>query len=726
MERVGGGPRYTITSAADARAAVADAFLKADSEAEMGTIGLQPHQLEACARLREAIAVFGGALLCDPVGTGKTFTALALARSYGNVVVVAPAVLRTMWNAAAESSGVSVAFVSYESLSRSGSSASPTGLVILDEAHHARNPRTRRFAALTSLAKSSDVLLLSATPIHNRRNDFIALLSIFLGERADCLSSAELGVIVVRRDRAAGRSSLASPSVAGIRWFAVKADDRIPDAILSLPPPLPLRDAGDGGALIAHSLLRQWASSDAALRAGLDRRRLKAGAMRASLESGIWPSAGELASWTMAEGSIQLAFANVIGTADGDVSHLIEAVGLHDRGVRDLLNLLPRESVRDAATAEVIRGLRLSHRNIRIVAFSQYEETVRAMFAHLARDGSVAALTGRGGRVAGGRITRDQAIARFAPEATGVSRADRAHDVTLLLTTDLLSEGVNLQDAGMVIHMDLPWTPARMEQRLGRVARFGSRHETVHPFAFRPPARAETLARIEQILEFKSNEASGIRNEPLSIEALTTRMQSWQGGSARKNGGCPVAAVHARGTGFLAACRLEGRVVLLGSTGRGGRDDPAILVNCAILADGPDAAADSGAIDKALQEISDHFALARALDGIPHSSGASPTRQRMFAKLSRAVEASRTHERHRVASIARIARAEISGRMGKFREAELSRLLSTDNCSLDVLSTFQQPARIASRKSGEQGQVDVLALIIFVDETRGMTVQSAF
>ncbi len=724
MERVEGGPRFTITTAAGARATIANAFLKTDSAPEMGTIELQPHQLEACARLREAIAVFGGALLCDPVGTGKTFTALAVARGYSDVVVVAPAVLRTMWNAAAESSGVNVAFVSYESLSRSGSSASPTGLVILDEAHHARNPGTKRFAALTALAKSSDVLLLSATPIHNRRNDLIALLSIFLGERASGLSSAELGVIVVRRDRAAERSRLATPSVAAIRWNAVSADDRIPNAILSLPPPLPVRDGGDGGVLIAHSLLRQWASSDAALRAGLDRRRLKAAAMRASLESGIWPTAGELASWTMAEGSIQLAFANLIGTADGDVSHLIDAVELHDREVRALLDLLPRQSERDAATAEVIRGLRVSHRGIRTVAFSQYEETVRAMFAHLARDGLVAALTGHGGRVAGGRITRDQAIARFAPEASGVSRADRANDVTLLLTTDLLSEGVNLQDAGMVIHLDLPWTPARMEQRLGRVARFGSRHETVHACAFRPPARAETLARIEQILEFKSNEASGIRNEPLLIEALTTRLRSWQAGSARNTRCCVAASVRARGPGFLAACRLEDRVALLGSTGRGESDDPATLVDCAVLAEGPDATSFSSEIDDALQAIMSHFALACALDGISHSSGTSPVRRRMFASLSRAVETSRTHERHHVASIARLARAEIRGRMGRYREAELARALSTDNKSLDALATLQEPARITSGQSGERGQVDVLALIIFVDETRGMACQS--
>ena len=63
--------------------------------------------------------------------------------------------------------------------------------------------------------------------------------------------------------------------------------------------------------------------------------------------------------------------------------------------------------------------------------------------------------------------------------------------MTLLLTTDLASEGVNLQDASVVVHLDLPWTAARLEQRVGRVARLASAHDVCGgPFSYDPDSDA--------------------------------------------------------------------------------------------------------------------------------------------------------------------------------------------------------------------------------------------
>jgi hypothetical protein len=64
--------------------------------------------------------------------------------------------------------------------------------------------------------------------------------------------------------------------------------------------------------------------------------------------------------------------------------------------------------------------------------------------------------------------------------------------VTLLLATDLLSEGVNLQDASVVVHLDLPWNPQRLAQRVGRVRRIGGASE-VFTYALAPPASADAL-----------------------------------------------------------------------------------------------------------------------------------------------------------------------------------------------------------------------------------------
>ena len=59
---------------------------------------------------------------------------------------------------------------------------------------------------------------------------------------------------------------------------------------MALPPPLPVRDGGLGGVLIARSLVRQWCSSDAALESALRRRLGRSLALIAALESGHYPS----------------------------------------------------------------------------------------------------------------------------------------------------------------------------------------------------------------------------------------------------------------------------------------------------------------------------------------------------------------------------------------------------------------------------------------------------
>src|ERR1043165_3927914 len=84
----------------------------------IGKIELRPHQRSAVFRLREALREFGGAVLCDPVGTGKTFIALAVPPLNTRLIVVAPAVLGEMWHRALATADRPADFISFESLSR--------------------------------------------------------------------------------------------------------------------------------------------------------------------------------------------------------------------------------------------------------------------------------------------------------------------------------------------------------------------------------------------------------------------------------------------------------------------------------------------------------------------------------------------------------------------------------------------------------------------------------
>jgi superfamily II DNA or RNA helicase len=492
-------------------------------QATVGSISLKPHQLSAVARLQASLDQFGGALLCDEVGMGKTYVAAAIAQHYQDCLVVAPASLISMWRNALAVTRTKARLLTFEALSRADTDAfhgrgqriqeerigrdhganEGHDLIVVDEAHHVRNPRTNRFFALASLARGARVLLLSATPIHNRRADLVALLSLFLGSRAHTMTSAELALCVVRREQDQLQETLGVPTVLSPVHHQVSDDRRVVDALMNLPPPLPVMDGGLGGVLIGRGLVHQWASSEAALREAVRRRIARATAMCASLEAGTYPSERDLETWTYGDGALQLGFAELLSTFTANHADLLAVVRQHLDALEAFRARFASANALDAERAQITTGIRSSRQGSKIVAFAQYSETVSMLFRELARAGRVAMLTSHGARVIGGALTRDEAIGRFAPRANRFPPPGPAESVDLLLTTDLLSEGVNLQDAQVVVHLDLPWTPARMEQRVGRVARMGSQHKAVHVHLLRPPRSADAVLDSDTIVRRK-------------------------------------------------------------------------------------------------------------------------------------------------------------------------------------------------------------------------------
>lgn len=721
----------TIASPADAavaRAVIAEAMLSSASGtlAHVGRIVLQSHQVSAVARLRKAIDEFGGALLCDPVGTGKTFVALALPRRDARVLVVAPAVLKEMWTRAAQMAERLIAFCSFESLSRGNIPPADFDFIIVDEAHHSRNPATRRYEMLSRLVAQSDVVLLTATPIHNRRTDLDSLLSLFIGERAKAMSIGELGRCVIRRASLA-RSVEGMPRVESLIWCRVTETDRIPAELLALPPPLPPRDGGDGGALVIHSLIRQWVSSDAALAGGLRRRLVHAEALIAALEDGTWPSRSELQTWIAGEDAVQLSFSSLLASRSDDTATMLSTVISHRDALKAVL-VECRESRSDNERAELLRHIRTTNSGRRIVVFSQYADTINGMFSLLARDGEVAALTGAGARVAGGTISRSEAIGRFAPSANGYPAPRQAEAVTLLLTTDLLSEGVNLQDAGVVVHLDLPWTPAKMDQRLGRIARIGSLHENVVSYALTPPIASNDIVRIEAILKRKMKEAGvvadefpsltswvadpGGENAPQLTESAREILSQWvEPDRAMHIDSVITAVVDAEINGFLAACRDSSQSVLVGCVGSHISDDPRVVLRLLRHCSGESSKARQCDIDDSLARINAWLYSRDAASGIqPSRKTSSSIRHSAIRRVDRAVRASRPHERARIGEIAREARDLLRGTLGHYMENEISRLCS--ECPSDRAFLEHVISIVPRKRIPIEGAMRVAAMMI--------------
>ena len=110
------------------------------------------------------------------------------------------------------------------------------------------------------------------------------------------------------------------------------------------------------------------------------------------------------------------------------------------------------------------------------------------------------------------KINREEVIERFSPLYNGKTLHQIQAPVQTLITTDVLSEGLNLQDASIIINYDLHWNPVRLMQRIGRLdrrldadieARLSRTDPTVHVWNFLPPEELEDILRLRQRVDGK-------------------------------------------------------------------------------------------------------------------------------------------------------------------------------------------------------------------------------
>jgi hypothetical protein len=277
-------------------------------------------------------------------------------------------------------------------------------------------------------------------------------------------------------------------------------------------------------------------------------------------------------------------------------------------------------------------------------------------------------LRAKGAAVAGGALTRLEALSRFAPLAQGAPEPSAAERIDLLLATDLLSEGVNLQDASVVVHLDLPWNPARLEQRVGRVSRMGSPHSRVAVYALRPPAPAERLLAVERRLREKIAAArrsvgvvgailpglGGATSERSAAEdwnRVHAGLRAWHMDdaptAAAPSGAevpCLVAAVSSSERGFVAALSDRGTSLLLASLGGALSTVPSVVARAVEQASGANRPLDERALDAALRAI-EAWAARRAASALSGVDGSAVARARRHV-LSRITSAASRAPRH--------------------------------------------------------------------------------
>jgi ERCC4-related helicase len=109
------------------------------------------------------------------------------------------------------------------------------------------------------------------------------------------------------------------------------------------------------------------------------------------------------------------------------------------------------------------------------------------------------------GFLTGSSANFESIVGRFAPNSKKYKLKPDENELNYLFSTDVLSEGQNLQDAGILINYDLHWNPVRMIQRNGRINRLGSSFEKVLISNMKPGKDLELYLKLVTRLEYKIN-----------------------------------------------------------------------------------------------------------------------------------------------------------------------------------------------------------------------------
>ena len=145
-----------------------------------------------------------------------------------------------------------------------------------------------------------------------------------------------------------------------------------------------------------------------------------------------------------------------------------------------------------------------THKGEKVIVFTQYSDTANYVYHQLKKRGLTQI-----DKATGGSQNPTAIVDRFSPIS---NKADIApeNELRVLIATDVLSEGQNLQDSHVIVNYDLPWAIIRLIQRAGRVDRIDQSSEQIFCYSFFPADKVEEIIRLRRRLNDRINENANI------------------------------------------------------------------------------------------------------------------------------------------------------------------------------------------------------------------------
>ena len=172
------------------------------------------------------------------------------------------------------------------------------------------------------------------------------------------------------------------------------------------------------------------------------------------------------------------------------------------REIRELWRDVDKDPKLDQFISELKQNKELKDK--KLIIFTESKETGEYLFENLRSQfaDQVIFFSSEGGLFKNESISkaraRDIIRENFDPNSPV-----HANDIRLLISTDVLSEGINLHRANIIINYDLPWNPTRVLQRVGRINRVGSLHKHLFIYNFFPTSQSDQQLGLEDNIKAK-------------------------------------------------------------------------------------------------------------------------------------------------------------------------------------------------------------------------------
>ena len=516
----------------------------------------------------EILNRYDGVFVCDVVGLGKTFIGAALLKQLGKrAVVICPPRIKKMWEEFGERFKIDIEPISHGMLNKGffdNNSALWTykdrDVILIDESHYFRNSDTKRYYEIHPFLIGKKVILVTATPqntsiwnIYNQirlfnqegSNDYQvkggSIKEFFnLVEVGEVKIQDLLSKVLIRRTRKHIKKYYQSLEDEPIEfperkletisynidetynnlfdkiekalkkltyakynlWPYVKDKKKYNDIYLNLRKITGLLKGLHKVMLYKRLESSIYAFSETIRRLlSIHERFLK------SLEANIIP-AGEEARDLIYREDVDISdvldelkeISKKYQSVDFNIQELKQDLKndiVIFKDISKFLKRVPESS--DKKFDKIIKVLE-KHKKEKVLIFSEYADTVK--YLHKRLKSNINNLSS----VTSGTKDTISIIRRFAPKANEYKLKDKELPINVIVSTDVFSTGLNLQDCGIVINYDLHWNPVLLIQRAGRIDRIGSEYEIIRVYNFLPHKKVEEKISLKERISLRIQE----------------------------------------------------------------------------------------------------------------------------------------------------------------------------------------------------------------------------